>query len=163
SFQLHVRFLSLFSQRLVIKRVSLLAPTVVWPQNADGKWRLPGLRKEELPPSQEDETPTASVAPTETQAPSQVISPSTTPAGGPAAARSMAPFYWSHSRRTRRLLLTSSFEPTEAIRSWQRPVAPKVWCRVDWKEASRPPERRPMQMRSPARARFFCVTDNCSN
>jgi type II secretion system protein N len=42
SFHLHVRILPLFSQRLIIKEVSLLEPTVVWPQNSDGKWRLPG-------------------------------------------------------------------------------------------------------------------------
>ena len=42
SFHLHVRILPLFSRRLIIKEVSLLAPNVVWPQNADGKWRLPG-------------------------------------------------------------------------------------------------------------------------
>jgi len=41
TFRLRVRFLSLFSRRLVIKEVSLVAPRVVWPQNAEGKWRLP--------------------------------------------------------------------------------------------------------------------------
>jgi uncharacterized protein involved in outer membrane biogenesis len=85
SFQLHVRFLSLFSQRLVIRKVSLLAPTVVWPQDADGKWRLPGSREEERPTSPADQNPTVPAAPTETEAASQVTSPSTTPAGGPVA------------------------------------------------------------------------------
>ncbi len=46
SFHLHLRLLSLFSKQLVIKEVSLLSPDVVWPQNADGKWRLPGSRDE---------------------------------------------------------------------------------------------------------------------
>jgi hypothetical protein len=41
TFRLRVRFLSLFSRRLVIKEVSLVAPRVVWPQNTEGKWRLP--------------------------------------------------------------------------------------------------------------------------
>jgi hypothetical protein len=41
TFRLRVRFLSLFSRRLVIKEVSLIKPNVVWPQNAEGKWRLP--------------------------------------------------------------------------------------------------------------------------
>jgi hypothetical protein len=41
TFRLRVRFLSLFSRRLVIKEVSLIGPTVVWPQNKEGKWRLP--------------------------------------------------------------------------------------------------------------------------
>ena len=41
TFRLRVRFLSLFSRRLVIKEVSLVGPRVVWPQNTEGKWRLP--------------------------------------------------------------------------------------------------------------------------
>ena len=41
TFRLRVRFLSLFSRRLVIKEVSLVAPRVVWLQNTEGKWRLP--------------------------------------------------------------------------------------------------------------------------
>ena len=45
TFRLRVRFLSLFSRRLVIKDVSLVNPNVVWAQNAEGKWRLPGARK----------------------------------------------------------------------------------------------------------------------
>jgi type II secretion system protein N len=36
-----VRLLSLLAGRLVIKEVSLVDPNVVWPQNAEGKWRLP--------------------------------------------------------------------------------------------------------------------------
>jgi hypothetical protein len=45
TFQLRVRFLSLFSQRVVIKEVSLINPKVVWPQDAQGKWRLPSAQK----------------------------------------------------------------------------------------------------------------------
>ena len=45
TFRLRVRFLSLFSQRLVIKEVSLINPRVVWPQDAQGKWRLPSAQK----------------------------------------------------------------------------------------------------------------------
>ena len=44
TFRLRIRFLSLFSRRLVIKEVSLVDPRVVWPQNAQGKWRLPNVR-----------------------------------------------------------------------------------------------------------------------
>ena len=44
TFRLRVRFLSLFSPRLVIKEVSLVGPRVVWPQNEQGKWRLPDTR-----------------------------------------------------------------------------------------------------------------------
>lgn len=44
TFRLRVRFLSLFSQRLVIKEVSLINPSVVWPQDGEGKWRLPSAQ-----------------------------------------------------------------------------------------------------------------------
>jgi hypothetical protein len=44
TFRLRVSFLSLFSRRLVIKEVSLVAPKVVWPQNMEGKWRLPDMQ-----------------------------------------------------------------------------------------------------------------------
>src|SRR5436305_13042868 len=44
TFRLRVRFLSLFSRRLVIKEVSLINPNVVWPQDAEGKWKLPRSR-----------------------------------------------------------------------------------------------------------------------
>jgi type II secretion system protein N len=45
TFQLRLRFLSLFSRRLVIKEVSLINPRVVWPQDAQGKWRLPSTQR----------------------------------------------------------------------------------------------------------------------
>jgi len=45
TFRLRVRFLSLFSRRLVIKEVSLINPNVVWPQDAEGKWKLPTSRE----------------------------------------------------------------------------------------------------------------------
>jgi len=57
TFRLLVRFLSLFSRRLVIKEVSLVNPTVVWPQDAAGKWRLPGSRGEETPIVSAEHTP----------------------------------------------------------------------------------------------------------
>jgi type II secretion system protein N len=41
TFRLRVAIASLFTQRLVIKEVSLIKPSVVWAQNTDGKWRLP--------------------------------------------------------------------------------------------------------------------------
>lgn len=41
TFRLRIRFLSLFSRRLVIREISLVNPNVVWAQNASGKWRLP--------------------------------------------------------------------------------------------------------------------------
>lgn len=45
TFQLRVRFVSLFSRRLVIKEVSLVKPRIIWPQDSEGKWRLPGAQK----------------------------------------------------------------------------------------------------------------------
>jgi hypothetical protein len=44
TFRLRVAIASLFSERLVIKEVSLIKPSVIWAQNADGKWRLPTTR-----------------------------------------------------------------------------------------------------------------------
>ena len=49
TFGLRVAFFSLFSRKLVIKEVTLISPSVVWPQNAQGKWRLPDLRGEQSP------------------------------------------------------------------------------------------------------------------
>lgn len=49
SFQLRVQFLSLFSDRLVIRQVSLIRPEVIWAQNSLGKWRLPELPPETAP------------------------------------------------------------------------------------------------------------------
>ncbi|MBA3830384.1 MAG: AsmA family protein, partial [Chthoniobacterales bacterium] len=46
TFQLRVQFWSLFSDRLVIRQVSLIKPEVVWAQNSAGKWRLPALPPE---------------------------------------------------------------------------------------------------------------------
>jgi hypothetical protein len=49
TFRLRVRFLSLFSRRLVIKEVELINPNVVWPQDAEGKWRLPSSQEVQSP------------------------------------------------------------------------------------------------------------------
>ena len=46
TFRLRIKFGSLFSQRLVIKEISLINPDVVWAQNADGKWRVPSMPQE---------------------------------------------------------------------------------------------------------------------
>src|SRR5262249_7021486 len=45
TFRLRVRFLSVFSRRLVIKEVALINPNVAWPQDAEGKWRLPSSQE----------------------------------------------------------------------------------------------------------------------
>jgi type II secretion system protein N len=49
TFRLRVRFFSLFSQRFVIKEVSLVSPNVAWPQDVEGKWRLPSSQKAPAP------------------------------------------------------------------------------------------------------------------
>ncbi len=67
NFGLRVAFLSLFSNRLVFKEVSLVRPNVVWPQNAAGKWRLPDLRVERHAEKKRAETPPAQRSPTEEQ------------------------------------------------------------------------------------------------
>src|SRR5437773_11728666 len=60
TFRLRVRFLSLFSRRLVIKEVSLIKPRVVWPQDAEGKWKLP--KSQEVQSSGVSRTPPVSVS-----------------------------------------------------------------------------------------------------
>ena len=60
TFRLRVRFLSLFSRRLVIKEISLINPKVVWPQDAEGKWRLPS--SQDPPPSVASAKQAASVS-----------------------------------------------------------------------------------------------------
>jgi AsmA-like protein len=71
TFRLRVRFLSLFGRRLVIKEVSLVGPKIVWPQNAEGKWRLPDTRPPRQPPvsiNQSSATPQTEPGPVLVQA-----------------------------------------------------------------------------------------------
>jgi len=49
TFRLRIKFGSLFSQRLVIKEISLINPEVVWAQNQDGKWRVPSMPQAPAP------------------------------------------------------------------------------------------------------------------
>ena len=49
TFRLRIRFSSLFSGRLVIKEIALIEPKVIWAQNADGKWRIPGTTEAPAP------------------------------------------------------------------------------------------------------------------
>ena len=96
SFQLRVQFWSLFSDRLVIRQVSLVKPEVVWAQNSAGKWRLP-----ELPPakasSQSDPRPSPAAAPpppppdTTTAAPPPAVSQPNEPALATAPAPGFTP------------------------------------------------------------------------
>ena len=62
AFRLRVRLASLFSKRLVIKEVALVHPTVVWPQNAQGRWRLPGTSDEQTSVSPRELSETIPVA-----------------------------------------------------------------------------------------------------
>lgn len=85
SFELRVRYLSILSQRLVIKEVSLIQPNVTWYQNAQGEWRLP-------PPI----APVASARPAAVpktavpEAPSQPVETPLSNAAAPAQARPSA-------------------------------------------------------------------------
>ena len=87
AFQLRIRLFSLFRKRLVIKQVALVDPTVVWQQNAEGKWRLPG------PPEKE----VAALQPGRARAPAASLSPS--PSIAPVATEPTAPSTISKSRR----------------------------------------------------------------
>ena len=81
SFHLYLRLIPLFSHRLVIAKLALIEPTVVWPQNAEGKWRLPSAAPESVttPPAQIPST-ASSVAPINTPPPQQTA---VAPAGKP--------------------------------------------------------------------------------
>lgn len=68
NFGLRIAFLSLFSNRLVFKEVSLVRPNVVWPQNAAGKWRLPDLRTERHAEKKSAQNPPAEPSPTQAPA-----------------------------------------------------------------------------------------------
>src|SRR5437016_1276267 len=76
TFRLRVRFLSLFSRRLVIKEVSLVGPRVVWPQNTEGKWRLPNTRAARAPTVSTNQAPATSQA----EAGMEFVQTNTTPA-----------------------------------------------------------------------------------
>lgn len=75
SFQLRVQFWSLFSNRLVIRQVSLIRPEVVWAQNSAGKWRLPELPPEKMPPPPSKAAAPSSLAPPAPPPPAAAASP----------------------------------------------------------------------------------------
>lgn len=80
SFQLKVKFWSLFSEQLVIRRVELIKPVVVWAQNSAGKWRLP-----ELPAKKTTGLPASSPAPLAPAAASRTPTIAAAPTVGPAS------------------------------------------------------------------------------
>lgn len=89
TFQLRVQFWSLFSDRLVIRQVSLVKPEVVWAQNSAGKWRLPELPPEKRAPEpapplgappptavpRVSAAPVLALSPNETKTPMPVVEP----------------------------------------------------------------------------------------
>ena len=75
TFQLRIRFFSLFSRRLVIKEVSLVDPNVIWPQNAEGKWRLPGPAEEKIPAPEMEASPLSSATPAAVEIPQTPVEP----------------------------------------------------------------------------------------
>ena len=82
TFQLRVQFWSLFSDRLVIRQVSLVKPEVIWAQNSAGKWRLPSLPPEKevasLPPQASAAFPARSLSPS-IPSPPAVVEPASSP------------------------------------------------------------------------------------
>src|SRR5215472_7803180 len=76
TFRLRVRFLSLFSRRLVINEVSLVHPRVVWPQNTEGKWRLPKTQAARVETVSTNQPPT----PSQSEAGTEFVPTNTTPA-----------------------------------------------------------------------------------
>jgi hypothetical protein len=102
TFRLRIRFSSLFSGRLVIKEVSLINPTVVWSQNANGKWRLPGVAKSEeaaspasaapeVTPTGIAAAPAAPVAPARPAAPTETGEVAAESSSEPPDARAFTP------------------------------------------------------------------------
>jgi len=83
TFRLRVRFLSLFSRRLVIKEISLVNPNVVWPQDAEGKWKLPSSQ-EKLPPSVASAKQVASVSQPQGESESVQMNPASVVTSTPA-------------------------------------------------------------------------------
>jgi type II secretion system protein N len=82
SFTLQLRFFSLFSRKLVITQVALVDPNVTWPQNSQGRWRLPGTTKTETERAPETEEVATGIP---AFSPSAVVVPSQTPLAEPSA------------------------------------------------------------------------------
>ncbi|CAN5450168.1 hypothetical protein BH18VER2_BH18VER2_11620 [soil metagenome] len=97
SFQLRVQFWSLFSERLVIRQVSLIKPEVVWAQTSAGKWRLP-----ELPPEKSAPRPAPPTEPAASPLPSAILASTATVAvqpNGPGLAPTPAPVFTPEVQR----------------------------------------------------------------
>jgi type II secretion system protein N len=80
-FGLRIAFFSIFTRHLLIKEVSLVGPKVIWPQNADGKWRLPDLRRQAHPKKTaqlDGSNPGAAVEPTAASSSTSLPPPNST-------------------------------------------------------------------------------------
>src|SRR5438093_5124714 len=104
TFRLRVRFLSLFSQRLVIKDVSLINLRVVWPQDAEGKWRLPSVqvvRSQDVSRTQAPTVlqPTAQIEHVPTNAPSAATATTTVAPSLPVTTKDQLPPRQRESRQ----------------------------------------------------------------
>jgi type II secretion system protein N len=82
SFTLQLRFLSLLTKRVVVTKVALVEPNVVWPQNADGRWRLPSSSQKEIESPVEPNEVSSEVP---TFSPSAELLPSPAPSLEPSA------------------------------------------------------------------------------
>jgi hypothetical protein len=69
AFQVRPKLTALLAKKITIKEVALVDPTVVWLQERDGKWRLPGAVIEETASVAADETIEATPSPNESAAP----------------------------------------------------------------------------------------------
>lgn len=92
TFRLRVQFLSLFSRRLVIKEVALINPNIVWPQDAEGKWKLPNSRitQTTTPTVSQPEAESAHASQTQTT-PVVAITPANVPSPPPATVIAQPP------------------------------------------------------------------------
>jgi hypothetical protein len=89
TFRLRVRFLSLFSRRLVIKEVALINPNVVWPQDVEGRWKLPSSPETQRAAStvSQSQAESESTRTSQTQAaPVVAITPANLPSRSPSQA-----------------------------------------------------------------------------
>lgn len=78
TFQLRLRLSALLAKRLVIRDVSLIDPEIVWPPDANGKWRLPASHAEQASVTA-NQAPAPSTPPAEAAPASPVAAVSPTP------------------------------------------------------------------------------------
>ena len=92
TFRLRVRFVSLFSRRLVIKEVALINPNIVWPQDAEGKWKLPSSqRTKTAAPTQSDVESEPGQTPQTQTTPAVAVTPANLPSVPQAAVVDQSP------------------------------------------------------------------------